>query len=372
MKIGDKVRFLSEVGGGIIAGFQGKNIVLVEDSDGFQIPTAVNDVVVVGQDNYASINKVTTKQKKSGQQPKSPILSCNRNKIHDNLFESPIRFHSKPQEQENGDSLSLSLAFVPIDIQEITNTRFETFLINDSNYYINYTYLSAEGHVWRIKKCGFIEPNTKMYIEEFGHEDLNGMKHLAIQGIVFKRDKTFILKDPINLQLHLDTVKFYKLHVFQDNIFFEQKALIYPLIEDDQPMRNLLINTEEVKDSFKVSTINLNKSKAYSCHTKIDLSSDDRLGNRPIIVDLHASKLLTTTKGLSSTDILKYQMEVFHKFLTEYSSRKGCKIIFIYGKGTSVLRQTIIHELNYRNTTYTYQDASFQEYGYGAIQVSIL
>ena len=29
MKIGDKVRFLSEVGGGIVTGFQGKDIVLV-------------------------------------------------------------------------------------------------------------------------------------------------------------------------------------------------------------------------------------------------------------------------------------------------------------------------------------------------------
>ena len=51
MKIGDKVRFLSEVGGGVVAGFQGKNIVLVEDEDGFQIPTSINDVVVVGEDN---------------------------------------------------------------------------------------------------------------------------------------------------------------------------------------------------------------------------------------------------------------------------------------------------------------------------------
>ena len=45
MKIGDKVKFLSETGGGKIAGFQGKNIVLVEDEDGFQIPTPVNEVV---------------------------------------------------------------------------------------------------------------------------------------------------------------------------------------------------------------------------------------------------------------------------------------------------------------------------------------
>ena len=44
MKIGDKVRFLSEVGGGIVTGFQGKDIALVEDADGFDIPMPVRAV----------------------------------------------------------------------------------------------------------------------------------------------------------------------------------------------------------------------------------------------------------------------------------------------------------------------------------------
>ncbi|MEE1092477.1 MAG: DUF2027 domain-containing protein, partial [Prevotella sp.] len=52
MKIGDKVRFISEKGGGVIAGFNGKNIVLVEDEDGFQIPTSISDVVVIGEECY--------------------------------------------------------------------------------------------------------------------------------------------------------------------------------------------------------------------------------------------------------------------------------------------------------------------------------
>lgn len=47
MQIGDKVRFLDDVGGGIIAGFQGKNIALVEDADGFQIPAPINKLVVI-------------------------------------------------------------------------------------------------------------------------------------------------------------------------------------------------------------------------------------------------------------------------------------------------------------------------------------
>ena len=61
MKIGDKVRFLSEVGGGKVAGFQGKNIVLVEDEDGFQMPMMINEVVVVGEESYETTRMVEIK-----------------------------------------------------------------------------------------------------------------------------------------------------------------------------------------------------------------------------------------------------------------------------------------------------------------------
>ena len=37
MKIGDKVRFIYERGGGVVKGFRGKDIVLVEGEDGFEI-----------------------------------------------------------------------------------------------------------------------------------------------------------------------------------------------------------------------------------------------------------------------------------------------------------------------------------------------
>ena len=52
MKIGDKVRFLSEVGGGIVTGFKGKDFVLVEDADGFDIPMPIRECVVIEADDY--------------------------------------------------------------------------------------------------------------------------------------------------------------------------------------------------------------------------------------------------------------------------------------------------------------------------------
>ena len=63
MKIGDKVRFLNDVGGGVVTGFQGKDVVLVTDEDGFEVPTLVKDVVVIETDNY-NIPKKELKPKK--------------------------------------------------------------------------------------------------------------------------------------------------------------------------------------------------------------------------------------------------------------------------------------------------------------------
>lgn len=52
MKIGDKVRFLNDVGGGVVTGFSGKNLVMVENEDGFDIPVPIREVVVVDADDY--------------------------------------------------------------------------------------------------------------------------------------------------------------------------------------------------------------------------------------------------------------------------------------------------------------------------------
>ena len=51
MKIGDKVRFLNDVGGGEVVGFQGRDIAVVRDADGFDIPTLVKECVVVSTDS---------------------------------------------------------------------------------------------------------------------------------------------------------------------------------------------------------------------------------------------------------------------------------------------------------------------------------
>jgi hypothetical protein len=228
MKIGDKVRFLSEVGGGKVAGFQGKNIVLVEDEDGFQVPMRLTEVVVVGDEDYDTRHVVEVKNEK--RKVKSDEVDEEQEM---EPADKPITFKAKPEERKGGDKLSAFLAFVPMNVKELMETRFETYLVNDSNYYLRYTYLTAEGTAWQVRAEGEIEPNTKEFIEEFGREDLNEFEHCCIQFIAYKRDKHFLLKSPVNADVRMDPVKFYKLHAFRENPFFEQPALIYTLIEND-------------------------------------------------------------------------------------------------------------------------------------------
>ena len=52
MQIGDKVRFMSEVGGGTVRGFRGKDIALGEDEDGVEIPMLIRECVVIKTDEY--------------------------------------------------------------------------------------------------------------------------------------------------------------------------------------------------------------------------------------------------------------------------------------------------------------------------------
>lgn len=351
MKVGDKVRFLSETGGGIVAGFQGKNVVLVEDEDGFQIPTAINDVVVVEEDDYSFKPKNIQAIPASEEKEEEPA-------------DRPVTFRTLPEERRGGDRLSVYLAFVPVDIKEISKTKFEAYIVNDSNYYVNYAYLTAEGANWRLRSTAVVEPNTKLFIEEFDRDILNELERVSVQLIAYKCDKSFMLKPAVDATLRIDTVKFYKLHTFQENDFFEQPALIYTIIENDKPVRPLVIDAKKLKQEMagKLS-VDTRKTVVQPARHKSD--------NDPVIIDLHVDALLDTTSGLSSADILNYQLDVFRKTMETYKGKRGTRIIFIHGKGEGVLRHAVIHELNYRYKNCTYQDASFREYGYGATQVTI-
>ena len=217
MKIGDQVRFLSEVGGGRVSGFQGKNIVLVEDEDGFEIPMQVRDVILVPE----------------GEEVKKEVKEEVKREVK--VEEKPVTFKPKPLERREGERLNLYLSFLPDDVKEISSTGFESYLVNDSNYYMQVSLMSAENASWRLRFCGVLEPNSKLFVEAFDRSQVNDLERLCVQAIAWKQDKPFQLKPAITKELRLNLTKFYKLHVFHPNEFFNEPNWTEDIIRDDKP-----------------------------------------------------------------------------------------------------------------------------------------
>ncbi|MDD4515537.1 DUF2027 domain-containing protein [Massilibacteroides sp.] len=346
IKVGDKVRFLNSVGGGTVTGFAGKDKVLVEDEDGFEVPTFIRECVIIddGAPQVHSSNK-----------PKPPVQEV--------VVRQPEPEEELIEETPEGERLNIYLAYLPVDPKAFQQTGYEAYFINSSNYYLFINYMYRENNSWISRYNGIVEPNTKIFMEEFEKGELNKLERICVQFVAFKKDKPFALKNAASVELRPDTVKFYKIHCFMENDFFEEDALVFPVVREDIPEKELLVSTVELQEAM------------------MEKSKEDRRARQRIVkkqpaaavveVDLHIDELLDSTAGLTNTDMLTYQLDKFHEVLKQYAGKKGQKIVFIHGKGDGVLRNAIEKELKTKYKTYYYQDASFREYGFGATMVTI-
>jgi hypothetical protein len=346
IKIGDKVRFLNSVGGGIVRRFQGKDQVLVEDADGFEIPALARELVVV-ESLETQAHSVKPKQA-------APVAATPP--------PAPKEEERKIEETSGGERLNISLAYLPLEPKAMTQSGYEAYFVNDSNYYLFFNYMNRQNNSWSSRYNGMIEPNTKIFMEEFDKTEVNNLERICVQLIAFKKNKPYSLKNAYSVELRPDTVKFYKTHCFVENDYFDENALLVPVIRNDVPERELLVSATDLQEAMQ-QKIRLEKPAPKPVKKKPL--------NEIIEIDLHINCLLDNTNGLSPADMLNCQLDKFHEILAQYAGRKGQKIVFIHGKGDGVLRSRIEKELKTRYKSYGYQDASFREYGFGATMVTV-
>ncbi len=361
-KIGDIVRFLNSVGGGRINKIK-DNIAYVEDEDGFETPVLIRECVVVGNESdnksrprQSEIAAVTSPPRVTDEQPKA-------------VMESPSDDDLPILETPEGEKINLVIAYEPKDIRQLSSTSFDTYLVNDSNYYLYFAYITRpkDTALWQTRYAGIIEPNIQLFIGDTLREDLPNMDRIAVQYIAFKRDKDFTLKQPQFIECSLDTAKFAKLHCFSSNIYFDKDVLAFDLVTNDAPYKRLVVDPNKLKKELnKKKSADLNSQRRiFKKRTKTEKKGEK------IVVDLHITSLVDDIRGLSNADMLNLQIDEFSRIMDENIKHKGQKIIFIHGKGEGVLRNAILKELNHRYKGHDVQDASFREYGFGATQVTI-
>lgn len=362
-QVGNTVRFLNSVGGGIIIKIDG-NIAHVEDPDGFVTPVLLRECVVVNTD---------ASKKSFFDRPEDLAKGTIESKIDENRSRNAINVEIKPEKESqlaieetpDGDSMNLILAFEPLNQKNLSATRFAMYLVNDSNYFIQFTLLVRDESMWRLFKTETVEPNIQLSLGEITHEELPDISHIAFQGIVYKVGKDFSIKNPINYRHKFDGTKFYKLHTFRESDYFDVPVLEIPIVLNDVPQKQVEINPEQIHKSI------VSKSDNLQNHPVAKSKPAEKRTQKVEVIDLHIHELLDNINGLSNADMLQLQIKEFKKVMEVHKSHRGKRIVFIHGKGEGVLRKAIIDELKRYYPKCEWHDASFREYGFGATEVIV-
>ncbi len=341
------MRFLNATGGGVVSKIVSRDMVMVTDDDGFDVPTLARECVVV-----ETATTVHTHEKK----PEKKIET-----LDDFVEAEKSADEYVPQEEtEGGDALNVLLAFIPQNEKVLSNTDFDAYLVNDSNYYLSYSIAAAVGTNYASKSVGFIQPNTKILLQEVRKDELSDWEGLRIQLLALKQGKSYLLKPAYDVPLKVNAVKFYKLHSFVENDYFDEDALLFPIVKDDVPSQPLWREDD-------IERVVAQKETVFPAK----MSRKSKKVEEITVKDLHIAQLLDSTAGMSAGDMLQYQLDTFNKVMAENIKDKGRKIVFIHGKGNGVLRKEILKQLKTKYASCYVQDASFQEYGYGATMVTI-
>lgn len=386
IKIGDKVRFLNAVGGGKVVGFQDKNIVLVEEEDGFETPVLANEIVVVeaGDDMAKAMNK-EEKKKSAGTTTQSLHAAMNQGLDDEDEAEIKTSTSARPSagsedeapyftddlDSADGEKINISLAFMPVTEDKLQNTDFDLYLINDDNYFVSFfistkddSSFENEEERWVLREQGTIEPHTRLLLNRITNGHAGDWERINVQAIAFKDKRSFVQKPAFNASLHLSPTRLYKQNAFTANDYFDRNALVLAVVKDDRQAAPTAISAETIEEAIMTKPA----EKAPALKTRIEKKEkkDDILE-----IDLHIDKLLDDTTGMQPKDILDYQVSKFRQTMEAHKKEKGKRIVFIHGKGEGVLRKELWKRLTLEYPSCDKQDASFLRYGFGATMVTI-
>lgn len=352
-KIGDTVRFLNSVGGGRIVRIDGS--IAYVDEDGFETPVLLRECVVVAQ--AAPTAPKTMPETQPDTSATAPLKTPQI--IEDNDI-------IEVEETPAGEKLNIVLAYEPADIKHLSKSDFNTFIVNDSNYFLFFTLLvkTSDSDKWTLRQSDTIDPGIVMYVDTITPEDLPEIDRIALQMVAYKKDRPFVPKNPVWIERRFDASKFCRLHCFTPNPYFDGPVISYDLINDDVPVKQVSVDQASLQASM-AEKVRADKRPAHKRQRPATPP------DQPLVVDLHIHELVDNTNGMSNADMLNLQIDTFRRVMDANMRIHGKKIVFIHGKGEGVLCHAILKELTHRYKGHDVQDASFLEYGYGATQVTI-
>lgn len=408
IQVGDTIRYLNASGGGIVKRIE-RGVAWVEGPDGFELPTPIHECVLVdSRDTFVPAYKppVAKRIEPAVQQTKSsaPVSTpaATEPSEQDLSFVAPL---SKGPwfDRSGGEQVQVHVAYLPVSYEHFGQSSYETYLINESNYHLLFTYSTATptgGQ--KLRSAGVLEPDMRVLVEEFEASEINDHAVSHFQFVAYKPERTYRSMPPVERQVRMDVVKLAKRHSFRENPFFDEDALVLPVLEsydgarqapaeESQPVpsrsgalpQRAIERAEPETTQQKVTPkapqkpakkSNDNKPKAERKQPEhlptpepTPVSSEQTIEK----VGLEAERILPNATGMTPHEILLYQLKNFRRELDKRLERRGSKVIFIHGAGQGILHQLIINRIEQDYPMVQYRDVTFDGFPMGAIEVTI-
>ena len=348
LKIGDKVRFLNEVGGGRITSVISADMVNVETNDGFEVPTRVSNLIVVNSPDFyesgrsrntVAVTKPVVPPEKKPAKPVEPWFSD----------KNQVAAKDEPQ---------FLFALVPEVPANPPTGNISMYLVNNCNDTLLFRFAQKTKYNYETIAAGSLSPNSKTYLGLIKPEMIAELPAYCFQLLNFrKRSKE--LEHLIQKEITLSAVKFYKQNTFVATRLFKIPAMVIQLNENSLKAELNKLTDHDFQNTAE-SKVPKNKEQTIS------------LPNTEMVeVDLHIHELLDNYNNLTNTDMVTIQMNKFHEEMDKAIKSEVKKIVFIHGVGNGTLKNELRRELQRKYSKYSFQDASFREYGYGATMVII-
>ena len=343
--IGDKVKFLNDVGGGVVVKYIDNETVAVLNDDEFEIPVLMSELI---QDNSATMQ--------SGSNVSEATELTNYNNASEEYNEEEVY-------EKEDDNIYLYLAFVPENQEKLSDSDLNLHLINDSNYFVSYNLMIKYG-AYHVSYHGNLESNLKTFIKTLPKHELNDFDSIVFQAFFYK-DSPHNVKPIISKEIKFTPIKFFKDNTYKENDFFDEKAYMFTILDEtkveEHPMPE--ISAEEIKKAMfeKEKDKKINRPRI----SRSSKSTEQRE------IDLHIHELLDDHKGMSNSEIIKVQIDTFKTEMDNAIKDRVKKVVFIHGVGAGTLKIELRKELDRNFKKYRYQDASFKQYGYGATMVYV-
>ena len=407
IQVGDTIRYLNASGGGIVKRIE-RGVAWVEGPDGFELPTPIHECVVVdSRDTFVPAYKPpVVKRQEPATQPmksKAPAVTPTNPEVveeaEQNLsFVAPL---SKGPwfDRSGGEQLQVHIAYLPVSYEHFGQSPYETYLINESNYHLLFTYsTTTPAGGYKLRSAGVLEPDMRVLVEEFDASEINDHAVSHFQFIAYKPERTYRSMPPVERQLRMDVVKLAKRHAFRENPFFDEDALVIPVLEaydgsqqapaeepQPAPSRSGALPQRAIKQKKPAETpqrvsqqANQKASQKPTKQSAPQPQPERKQPEPPAApeqtiekVGLEAERILPNATGMTPHEVLLYQLKNFRRELDKRLERRGSKVIFIHGAGQGVLHQLIINRIEQDYPMVQYRDVTFDGFPMGAIEVTI-